>query len=153
MQFLDIQQQPFRNPHQIWKLVPNNRLEIKKKKLRLTPSYSPERILYNQIELNLGSQQMTFVCYVKVTRKIQNISYWYVHPLRKWEKNICQAALLTWSLLYIFFVDKLPVIWFENILMNEFLLTMLPKTTKWLDRYGATVQVFSVHIVYSIWLL
>jgi hypothetical protein len=29
----------------------------------------------------LGSQQMTFVCYVKVTRKIQNISYWYVHPL------------------------------------------------------------------------
>jgi hypothetical protein len=31
MQFLDIQQQPFRNPHQIWKLVPNNTLEIKKK--------------------------------------------------------------------------------------------------------------------------
>jgi len=30
MQFLDIQQQPFRNPHQIWKLVPNNTLEIKK---------------------------------------------------------------------------------------------------------------------------
>ena len=95
MQFLDIRQQPFRNPHQIWKLVPNNRLEIKKKKLRLTPSYSPERILYNQIELNLVSQQITFVCYVKVTRKIQNISYWYVHPLRKWEKNICQYSLLT----------------------------------------------------------
>jgi hypothetical protein len=74
MQFLDIQQQPFRNPHQIWKLVPNNTLEIKKK-LRLKPSYSPEHILYNQIELNLVSQQMTFVCYVKVTRKIQNISY------------------------------------------------------------------------------
>ena len=30
MQFLDIQQQPFRNPHQIWKLVPNNTLDIKK---------------------------------------------------------------------------------------------------------------------------
>jgi hypothetical protein len=48
-----------------------------------------------QGKLNLVSQQMTFACYVKVTRKIQNISYWYVHPLRMWEKNICQYSLHT----------------------------------------------------------
>jgi hypothetical protein len=46
MQFLDIQQQPFRNPHQIWKLVHRNSF-IKMFSNQITGSLSTKNI-YNR---------------------------------------------------------------------------------------------------------